>query len=123
MGERMAGNLGAGMFVLLPAFALWLKLACAGRGLRFTAHLLVALPAHSFWFLMPGLTLLGQDWLTLAALLAMPVYTWLAMRQVYGGRWWTTLLGMLLLLALLSSRPPTASAITWPWAGRRPPSP
>jgi hypothetical protein len=92
VGERLAANLGAGMFVLLPAFALWLKLAYAGRGLRFTEHLVVALHVHSFWFLMLGLTLLGQDWLTLAALLAVPVYTWLAMRQVYGGRWWTTLL-------------------------------
>lgn len=114
IGERMAGNLGAGMFVLLPAFALWLKLAYAGRGLRFTEHLVVALHVHSFWFLMLGLTLLGQDWLTLAALLAVPVYTWLALRQVYGGRWWPTLLraglvstlygitllGTLLLLAL-----------------------
>ena len=114
IGERMAGNLGAGMFVLLPAFALWLKLAYAGRGLRFTEHLVVALHVHSFWFLMLGVTLLGQDWLTLAAVLAVPVYTWLAMRQVYGGRWWPTLLrtglvstlygitllGTLLLLAL-----------------------
>ena len=114
IGERMAGNLGAGMFVLLPAFALWLKLAYAGRGLRFTEHLVVALHVHSFWFLMRGVTLLGQDWLTLAAVLAVPVYTWLAMRQVYGGRWWPTLLrtglvstlygitllGTLLLLAL-----------------------
>jgi len=114
IGERMASHLGAGMFVLLPAFALWLKLAYAGRGLRFTEHLVVALHVHSFWFLMLGLTLLGQDWLTLAAVLAVPVYTWLALRQVYGGRWWPTLLraglvstlygitllGTLLLLAL-----------------------
>jgi len=92
IGEGMADNLGAGMFMLLPAFALWLTLAYAGHGLRLTVHLVVALHVHSFWFLMLGLTLLGQDWLTLAALLAVPVYTWLAMRQVYGGRWWTTLL-------------------------------
>ena len=114
IGERLAANLGAGMFVLLPAFALWLKLAYAGRGLRFTEHLVFALHLHSAWFLLLGLTLLGQDWLTLAALLAAPAYAWLAMRRVYGGRWWPrllrvglvsglyglTLLATLLLLAL-----------------------
>ena len=92
IGERLAGNLGAGMFVLLPAFALWLKLAYAGRRLRATEHLVFALHVHSAWFLLLGVSLLGLDLLTLAAMLAAPAYTWMALRRVYGGRWWPTLL-------------------------------
>ncbi len=69
--DRFLGNLGPAMFVLLPSFALWLKLAYRNRRLRYTEHLVFALP----------------DWglLTALALLAVPVYTLLAMKRVYGG--------------------------------------
>jgi hypothetical protein len=51
-----------------------------------------ALHLHTFWFLMLGLTLTGLPGLAPAAALAVPVYGLLAMRGVYGGRWWPTLL-------------------------------
>jgi hypothetical protein len=41
---------------------------------------------------MLGLTLPGLPWLTPAAALAVPVYTLLALRRVYGGRRWPLLL-------------------------------
>ena len=55
--ERFLGNLGGAMLVLLPSFALWLKLAYLNRRLRYTVHLVFALQLHAFWFL--ALALLG----------------------------------------------------------------
>ena len=86
MGERFIGNLGAAMFVLLPSFALWLKLAYWNRRLRYTEHLITALHLHAFWFLMLGLMLTGQAWLAVPAMLAIPIYGWLALGRVYGDR-------------------------------------
>lgn len=86
-GTRFVSNLGAAMFVLVPAFAGWLRLFWRDRGLRYTEHLVFALHLHAFWFLMLGLALLQLDLLALAAMLAVPVHTWLAERRVYGARW------------------------------------
>jgi len=86
LGERFMSNLGAAMFVLLPAFALLLKLAYLNRGLRYTEHLVFALHLHAFWFLAFALTLLFRSWLEAAAWLAIPVYALLALQRVYGGR-------------------------------------
>jgi hypothetical protein len=92
LGERFVSQLGFAMFLLVPAFAAALKLAYLNRRLRYTEHLVFALHVHAFWFLMIGLTLAGQPWLTALALLAVPVYTTRAMRRVYGGRLWARLL-------------------------------
>jgi hypothetical protein len=92
LSQRFVANIGAAMFLLLPAFALGLRLVYPRRGLRYTEHLVFALHVHAFWFLMLGLSLLPWSWLEGLALLAVPVYTLLAMRRVYGGRWWPRLL-------------------------------
>jgi hypothetical protein len=107
--DRFLGNLGSAMFVLLPGFALWLKLAYLNRRLRYTEHLVFALHVHAFWFVALLLTLPGWWPLTALAALSVPVYTLLAMKRVYGGRLWprllragvvTALYGTTLLLAL-----------------------
>ena len=49
--DRFIGNVGAAMFLLLPGFALWMKLAYWNRHLRYTEHLVFALHVHAFWFL------------------------------------------------------------------------
>jgi Protein of unknown function (DUF3667) len=90
--ERFFGNLGAGMFVLLPAFALWLKLLYWNRRLHYTEHLVFTLHLHAFWFLAVALATLGGAWVDALAALAILVYAFLAARRVYGGRWWATLL-------------------------------
>jgi hypothetical protein len=90
--DRFLANLGAAMFVLLPSFALWLKLAYRNRRLRYTEHLVFALHVHAFWFVALLLTLPDSKPLTLLALVAMPVYTLAAMKRVYGGRRWPRLL-------------------------------
>lgn len=90
--DRFLGNLGAVMFLLLPTFALWLKLAYFNRGMRYTEHLVFALHVHAFWFLVVGLLTTGPKLLAFGAALAVPVYSALAARRVYGGRWSVTLL-------------------------------
>lgn len=90
--DRFLSNLGGAMFLLLPSFALALKLVYWNRRLHYTEHLVFALHLHSFWFVAMALPMLQADWLTALALGAVPIYTWLAMRRVYGGRWWPRLL-------------------------------
>jgi Protein of unknown function (DUF3667) len=86
--DRYVGNLGAAMFLLLPSFALWLKLVYLNRRLRYTEHLVFALHLHAFWFLAFGLIFTGVNALAVAGSLAVPWYTLAAMRRVYGGRRW-----------------------------------
>ena len=85
-GERFVANLGAAMFVLLPSFALWLKLAYRNRRMRYTEHLVFALHLHAFWFIALAFALPDSVWLATAAISAMPVYAMLALKRVYGGR-------------------------------------
>jgi predicted RNA-binding Zn-ribbon protein involved in translation (DUF1610 family) len=100
MKDRFLGNLGGAMFVLLPGFALWLKLAYRNRRLRYTEHLVFALHVHAFWFLALLFTLPGWGPLTGLTLLTVPVYTLIAMKRVYGGRRWPRLLRACLVSAL-----------------------
>jgi hypothetical protein len=90
--DRFVGNLGASMFVLLPTFALWLKLIYWRRRLYYTEHLVFSLHLHAFWFICLGLIVLGGQTIDFLAGLATLVYAALAARRVYGGRWWATLL-------------------------------
>jgi hypothetical protein len=89
LSERFVGNLGAAMFVMLPAFALWLKLAWWDRRLRYTEHLVFALHLHAFWFLALALALPGLGVLTFAAFVAVPVYALRSIKRVYGGALWS----------------------------------
>ncbi len=87
------------MFLLLPLFALFLKIGYLRRGANYAIHLLFAVNYHSFLFM---LLLLGQ----------MPViggygglfvilvagYLLLALRRVHGGGWLSTSLFVSLLL-------------------------
>jgi hypothetical protein len=98
--DRFLGNLGPAMFLLLPSFALWLKLAYRNRRLRYTEHLVFSLHVHAFWFVALLFTLPDWGLLTASALLAVPVYTLFAMKRVYGGRLGPRLLRACLVSAL-----------------------
>jgi hypothetical protein len=87
VGERFVSNMGAAMFLMLPLFALWQKIVYWNRGLRYTEHLVFALHLHAFWFLALLLTLFDQPWLSGVAVAAVPVYAFMALKRVYGGRW------------------------------------
>ena len=86
-GERFVGNLGGALFLLVPAFAAWLRLAWHKRRLRYTEHLVFALHLHAFWFLALALSLGPWKWLDVIPTLAIPAYALAAMKRVYGGRW------------------------------------
>ena len=102
LGERAISNLGAAMFVLLPLFALCLKLVYLNRRLRYTEHLVFALHLHAWWFIVLVRMLLDWPVLTGLAFMALPVYTWMAMRRVYGGRRWPLLLRSMLISSVYS---------------------
>lgn len=87
------------MFFLLPAFAGLLKVVYAGRGRPHLHHLVFAVHIHAFVFILLSVGVLleasGAPLLEgLAELLSLivPVYLFLALLRVYGGRWWTTAL-------------------------------
>ena len=87
VNDRIASYAGVVLFVLLPAFALWLAALFRYRGFSYTEHLVFALHLHGFWFLWLTLLMPGLEWLPwLAAplLLVIPVYALLSFRRVYG---------------------------------------
>ncbi len=90
--ERFVGNVGVALFVLMPGFAALLRCVYWRRRLFFTEHLVFALHVHALWLLAAVLLLTESPWLIVPALVAVPIYTLLAMGRVYGGRWWPRLL-------------------------------
>ena len=85
------GRLSTALFVLLPLFAFYLKLAYFKRG--YGEHFLFALNVHSFWFLVLLVMLLPlPGWLQLALLAYMFLYGILALHAVYASSWFKTTL-------------------------------
>jgi Protein of unknown function (DUF3667) len=94
------------MFVLLPIFALLLKLLYCFSNRLYAQHLLVAVQSHSFMFLsfimlilLGDISLFGVALLTQGAHLLMvaiaawiPIYLFWMQKQVYQQSWWLTLL-------------------------------
>jgi Protein of unknown function (DUF3667) len=99
-------NLPRVFFLLLPAFALLLKLFYWRQDRYYVDHLIFALHYYAFVFLDTVLLLLlGRSWAPdLLAWVLMPIlglglvlYLPLALRRVYGGSWWMTVLKLLAL--------------------------
>jgi hypothetical protein len=90
--ERFIERFGSAMFLMVPLFALCLKLLYLNRGMRYTEHLVFALHLHTFWFIALACTLVPVKPVSGLAALAMPVYAFMAARRVYGDRWWAGLL-------------------------------
>jgi hypothetical protein len=101
--ERGVGNLPLMMFLLLPVYALLLKLLYLRSGRYYVEHIIYALHIHSFLFLTLGGVLawfLTAPWfgyeaappgLLSAAFWAWIVlYAWFAMKRMYGQGWWKT---------------------------------
>ena len=89
---RFVGHWGTAMFLLVPMFALWCKIAWLNRRLRYTEHLVYALHLHAFWFAVIAIAQFPLPLLPLLAAVGMPAYALLASHRVYGGRWVPTLL-------------------------------
>jgi hypothetical protein len=79
------------MFFLLPAFALMLKLLYVRSGRYYVEHLVFALHAHAFVYILFSVMLLARTGWVLAVLgFWMPIYLWWAMRTVYAQGWLKT---------------------------------
>jgi hypothetical protein len=96
------------VFVLLPLFALLLKLLYIRRGRYYAEHFVFALHVHAFFFIVFILIFL-LPWTRLDLLMVawLVGYTWLAMKRVYGQgwirttlKWWLLGTSYALLLAL-----------------------
>lgn len=79
------------MFVLLPVFALLLKLLYIRRGRYYAEHVVFALHLHAFFFVLFTLMLiLPWEFVDLVLATWLVLYTWLAMKHVYGQSWFRT---------------------------------
>ncbi|WP_295685987.1 DUF3667 domain-containing protein [uncultured Nevskia sp.] len=86
------------MFLLLPLFALFLKIGYLRRGANYAIHLLFAVNYHSFIFFMlliAQLPLISRFDNLLG--LIVPAYLLLSLRRVHGGGWLSTTLFTLLI--------------------------
>lgn len=77
------------VFVLLPVFALLLKLLYIRRDRYYMEHFVFALHAHAFFFVMFLIMLLLPSPAGIIVLWMM-LYVWLAMKRVYGQGWFRT---------------------------------
>lgn len=88
------------MFCIMPLFALYLKLLYLRAGRRYGEHMLFALHANAFAFL-----LLGLIWVVPATWIGTALFAWLAaylpfaMRRVYGGGKLATVARWIVLMA------------------------
>lgn len=72
------------MFLMLPVFALLLKLLYYRRSRFYIAHFIFALHVHSFTFILFTIALLSQlDFASILIAIILPVYTYMAMKRVY----------------------------------------
>jgi hypothetical protein len=85
------------VFLLLPLFALILKLLYIRRSRYYAEHFVFALHVHAFVFTMfTVMFVLPWDWINGLFLLWIVLYVWLALRHVYRqgwvrttAKWWT----------------------------------
>jgi len=112
---RFIGHLGTAMFLLLPAYALWLKLAFIDKRRRYTEHLVFALHLHAFWFAMLMLMLASIPLLSQLAPLACLIYPLIALARVYRSRWWSTALRAFVIVLLYLSTVTLALALVAVW--------
>lgn len=91
------------VFLMMPLFALYLKILYLGSGRRYGEHLLFALHVNGFAFLALTLVMIVPDMFGIVSFLLwlwLLLYTPVAMRRVYGGSRLVTGLRWLVLMAL-----------------------
>ena len=77
-------NAPRAVFVLLPIYALILKLLYARRGRLYAEHFVFALHIHAFVFVLFSLLFITPEWMDQAMLMLWtPLYVFLAMKRVY----------------------------------------
>lgn len=90
--ERMISLAPYAVFAFVPVFALITMLLYRRRGLLYGEHLVYAFHVHAFAFLLLLAIALAKQSIGELLFIAGAIYFWLAMRRVFGGRWWATML-------------------------------
>ena len=95
-------NLPIMMFLLLPIFALILKLLHIRRKVLYIRHLIHALHLHAFAYLIYGITILFtfyaienedvSDWINLFSFVLVSTYTYISFLKVYKQHWFKALI-------------------------------
>lgn len=80
------------MFAFVPVFALFTRLLYLRRRMYYGEHLVYAFHIHAFAFLILLAVSLANKGVGDLLGMAGMVYFWLALRRVFGGRWWATTL-------------------------------
>jgi hypothetical protein len=106
IGRELLQQAPKAAFLLLPVYALILKLLYVRRKRYYVEHFIFALHVHAFVFLIFFLMLIIPEWLDFILLLTVPIYIWLALKRVYAQGWIKTTikwlaLGWLYLLLLV----------------------
>lgn len=79
------------MFILLPLYAMVLKLVYVDKGRTYGEHMVVGLYVHAMvFFTFLALYVLTWPALATAAMLWLMIYPYLSFRRVYGGGGWAT---------------------------------
>ena len=94
LAREIVEQIPKAMFLLLPFYALLLKLLYIRSGRYYVEHFIFALHIHAFTFALFLLTLVlpWRDLLIAIASVWLLIYQWLAMKRVYAQGWFRTTL-------------------------------
>lgn len=85
--EGFSEKMPIAIFLLLPVFALLLKILYIRRGIHYITHLVFALNLHAFFFLLATLIILIKavipNYADLAAFFGVGIYLFIALKYVY----------------------------------------
>lgn len=88
------------VFIMLPMFALALKLLYIRRDFYYVEHLIFSIHIHTLLFLWAILIVWADDFLPevmeATSMLFLPIYITVAMRRFYQQNWWKTIIKFLL---------------------------
>ncbi|MEP2026315.1 MAG: DUF3667 domain-containing protein [Reichenbachiella sp.] len=100
--SQIVKNLSVMMFVLIPVFALLLKLMYIRRKTLYINHLIHTIHLHTFAFFVYGLMMAimhwmvqsdnAQNWMAIGSLSVVFIYSFLSFKMVYGQSWKKTFL-------------------------------
>lgn len=99
--REVVDNIPILIFLLLPAFALILKLLYVRRKQLYVEHLIFAIYLHAYLFLMIALAVMGFHWIgqfsVFIPILATFVYIFFMFKNVYQQHWFKTIIKINLL--------------------------
>ncbi|WP_176214849.1 DUF3667 domain-containing protein [Reichenbachiella faecimaris] len=100
--SQIVKNLSVMMFVLIPVFAMLLKLMYIRRKTLYINHLIHTIHLHTFAFFVYGIIMAlmhwlvhsdnAQEWMITGSLFTVFIYTFFSFKRVYGQNWKKTIL-------------------------------